>query len=59
MRAMPTTRQPHDDVKREDVIPLNDVPAFGVQFRFAKRVLQDMLAQFRHRRRSAGSPDRT
>jgi hypothetical protein len=55
---MPTTRQ-RDDVKRDDVIPLNDVPAFGVQFRFAKRVIQDMLAQFRHRRRSAASPDRS
>jgi hypothetical protein len=47
------------DAKRDDVIPLNDVPAFGVQIRFAKRVLQEMLAQFRHRRRSGASPDRS
>jgi hypothetical protein len=59
MRAMPTTHQVRHDVKRDDVIPLNDVPAFGVQFRFAKRVLQDMLTQFRHRRRSGGSSDRS
>ena len=47
------------DAKREDVIPLNDVPAFGVQIRFAKRVLQEMWAQFRHRRRAGASPDRS
>jgi hypothetical protein len=59
MRAMPTTRQVHHDVKRDDVIPLDDVPAFGVQLRFAKRVPQDMLTQFRHRRHSSASPDRS
>jgi hypothetical protein len=59
MRAMPTTRRVEHEARREDVIPLNDVPAFGVQLRFAKRVLQDMLAQFRHRRRSGTSPDRS
>jgi hypothetical protein len=47
------------DAKREDVIPLNDVPAFGVQIRFAKRVLQEMLAQLRHRRRSGEPSDRS
>jgi len=59
MRAMPTTRQLDHDPKRDDVIPLNDVPAFGVQIRFAKRVLQEMLMQFRHRRRSGASSDRS
>ena len=59
MRAMPTARELNHEAKRDDVIPLNDVPAFGVQIRFAKRVLQDMLAQFRHRRRSAASQDRS
>jgi hypothetical protein len=54
---MPTTRQLNPDAKRDDVVPLNDVPAFGVQIRFAKRVLREMLAQFRHRRRSGASPD--
>jgi hypothetical protein len=49
----------HDAKRDDDVIPLNDVPAFGVQIRFAKRVLQEMLAQFRHRRRSDASPDRS
>ena len=58
MRAMPTARELNHEAKRDDVIPLNDVPAFGVQ-RFAKRVLKDMLAQFRHRRRSAASTDRS
>jgi hypothetical protein len=55
---MSTTRQSNRDGK-QDVIPLNDVPAFGVQIRFAKRVLQEMLAQFRHRRRSGESPGRS
>jgi hypothetical protein len=54
---MSTTRQSNRDPK-QDVIPLNDVPAFGVQIRFAKRVLQEMLAQFRHRRRAGASSDR-
>ena len=57
MRTMSTKQQLNADEKRDDVIPLNDVPAFGVQIRFAKRVLQEMLAQFRHRRRSGASPD--
>jgi hypothetical protein len=47
------------NAKRDDVIPLNDVPAFGVQIRFAKRVLREILAQFRHRRRAGASPDRS
>jgi hypothetical protein len=56
---MPTTRDLDHDTKRKDVIPLNDVPAFGVQARFAKRVLQEMLTQFRHRRRSSASSGRS
>jgi hypothetical protein len=56
---MPTTRPLNHEAKRDDVIPLNDVPAFGVQIRLAKRVLKEMLAQFRHRRRSGASPDRS
>jgi hypothetical protein len=55
---MPTP-SPNADAKRDDVIPLDDVPAFGVQIRFAKRVLRQMLAQFRHTRRSGASPDRS
>lgn len=39
----------------DDVIPVTDVPAFGVQIRFVKRVLQDVVAQLRHRNGSAGS----
>jgi len=54
---MSTARRLNDEAKRDDVIPLNDVPAFGVQLRFAKRVLQEMLTQFRHRSRSGASPD--
>ena len=59
MRAMSTARRLNDEAKRDDVIPLNDVPAFGVQLRFAKRVLQEMLTQFRHRSHSGASPDRS
>ena len=47
------------DAKRDEVIPLNDVPAFGVQLRFAKRVLQEMLAQFRHRQPSGERSERS
>jgi hypothetical protein len=56
---MSTARHSNHEAKRDDVIPLDDVPAFGVQLRFAKRVLQDMWAQFRQRRRSSASSDRS
>jgi hypothetical protein len=49
------TTTPHETKTPADpeVIPANDVPAFGVQIRFAKRVIKDMLAQLK--RRSNGS----
>jgi hypothetical protein len=43
--------------KDAEAIPVDDVPAFGVQIRFAKRTLQDLLAQFRTSRN--GSHKRT
>lgn len=43
-----TPKSPNDDEQR-DVIPVNDVPAFGVQFRFTKRVFQEWLAERRRR----------
>jgi hypothetical protein len=53
---MTTTPQLRPETKRdEDVIPVNDVPAFGVQIRFMKRVLQDLFAQLRHRNGANGS----
>ena len=39
-----------------DVIPVDDVPAFGVQIRFAKRKIAELLA---HLRSSNGSSDRS
>jgi hypothetical protein len=58
---MTTTSHAHqrsEKHKRDDAdsIPVNDVPAFGVQFRFAKRTVQDMLAYLKRRN---GSSKRT
>ena len=39
-----------------EAIPLDDVPAFGVQLRFAKRTVKDMLAQLRRRRNGSHKP---
>jgi hypothetical protein len=39
----------------DEVIPVTDVPAFGVQFRFVKRVFSDMLSRRRHRNGSKPS----
>jgi hypothetical protein len=50
------SRESHRD---DDVIPANDVPAFGVQMRFAKRVLRELFAQLRHRDRSTRSASRS
>ena len=54
-----TPRMSHDAKRDDDVIPVNDVPAFGVQIRFVKRVLRDMFAQLRHRNSSNGSTERS